>query len=549
MQTGYLNTFTAFMKYWRYLTVVALGMLLAWGCREAPEQPVWDVDAYLPLVTSELRLQDALEDSLIETANDSSLRLVYRGTLFSYKIDSLFTIPDTSTEEFVQLPFGTITFQPGQDIVNDTQDTRYDLDDIQLQEAIVLSGSMIVELSSTISENTIFTYTLPFVTLNGSPFTLVENVPAGSIPNPITLTRTLDLTGYTLDLRGIDRNRFNTLVTVYKATVDPNGNPVTITGGDFVRIRNTFSAIVPQYARGYFGSTIETDDSEEATDIFNSLPMGDLNVEQISLDFTIKNEAGADLQVTINELTSINTNQNTTVPLSSSLIGQQVNLNRAQEGGTNTPPIIPSVYTTSFDSSNSNVTDFVSNLPNRFGFDFTYQINPLGNVSNGNDFIYFDKGLDLELDAEIPLFLSARNLILVDTADLDVDDDSREDTDRINGGRLLLYASNHYPVDAFVQFYLLDEDFNVLDSLFAAPTFLQAGRSDVDGRVVAPSFNTLPIPLTPARINTLYASTYTVLRASLTTTDYPQPVRFFDSYFIGLTLVGDFNYRVDFPEN
>ena len=525
----------------RYKPFIFLLLLFFTACKK---QPQWDIDGYLPLLKSNLYLQNALEDSLKSVGSDGELNLVYNSNLFSLKIDSLFTIPDTTITEYFNLPIGGITFVPGQTIVNDTQTNIYDLQDIELRYVIVRSGGMSLELQSTLSEDAIFTYSLPYITLNGVPFSVTETVPAGSVSSPSSITSSFDLAGYEIDLKGLNQNSYNTLIYTYKATVDPNGSSVTVSTADFVKINTTFNELIPEYASGYFGNRIETDASTDSLGIFNNFQGGSLDLEEAELVMTVNNEAGADIQLKINELTSINDYTGNTVSLVDDIIGGSINLSRATEGGSNYPPIQSQNYTVTLDD-NSNLDEFIGNLPTQMGYNMQVQLNPLGNVSNGNDFIYYNTGLEIALDAEIPLNFSATNLILLDTTGIDIDPDSKEDVDPIQGGKILVYANNYYPIDAYLQFYLMDSNLVVVDSLFDEPQYLQSGIPNSIGKVLTPTKSTLVAPLSTLKIDHLYQTYFTEIHATISTTNQTTKYQIYDSYKIGLEVVGDFTYRVE----
>ncbi len=507
------------------------------------KQPSWDVDALVPLVKSKLYIQDLLEDSLKTTGPEGDLRIVYESELFSLKVDSLFRIPDTTTEEVFTVPIGNIQLAPGQVFVNDTTTSSYDIQDVELRQAIVRSGQIQVELSSSIAEQTFFTYALPYATLNGVPFTATESIPPGSISNPSSLVKTYDLSGYVLDLRGPNFNSFNSLTSVVRAQIDPNGSVVTVSAGDFVKTKNTFTELIPEYARGYFGNRTETESSTDSLGIFNNIKGGQFNLEAATLELEIINEAGVDVRLKINELTA--KSQSDSTALQSNLTQGFINLSRAKEGGSAIPPIITTRYNTTLNALNSNLPEFLSTLPDAVGYDIRFQLNPFGNASNSNDFIFYDTGLELQAKLQIPLRFAATELLLVDTLALEIEDEGRADTEPIQGGNLLVYANNYYPTDIFVQGYLADSNFVILDSLFAEPQYVEGGYPNSSGRVQTASKSMLTSPLTPQRINNLYDSDLLILEVELSTVNQPQTLTFYEDYHVAFSVVGDFTYRIE----
>ena len=64
------------------------------------------------------------------------------------------------------------------------------------------------------------------------------------------------------------------------------------------------------------------------------------------------------------------------------------------------------------DNGNSNIDAFIENLPDGITYDLDVTANPLGDVSNGNDFLYDDSRLTADLDVDIPLNIIATDLTL-----------------------------------------------------------------------------------------------------------------------------------------
>lgn len=530
--------------------VLIVGLLGMLSCRKGLDRPKWDVDAYIPLLTSTLKIEDSFGDSLITSGPDGKLKLVYNDNLISIKLDSLFEIPDTTIEDRFSIPIGTITLVPGQPIITDTQTTDLDVDDFQLKRAIVRSGQLEISMHSTIGEKTIFNYSIPSATLNGVPLSSSINVPAGSLTSPSVASQTIDISGYNLDLTGFNGNEFNKINLIFNATVDPNGSNVVVSAGNYIKFTNSFVGIVPEYGQGFFGTETQNESgTEDSFDVFKNFGTGNVALSKANLIFKIKNEVGVDVSATIQNITGRNSQSGDEVSLQHSLIGKKLNLNRATiDHQLGYPPIQPSVKEEIINDQNSNVTDFVSVLPDQLEYAIEFTTNPLDNISNGFDFIYYNTGFEISLDAEIPLEIAAENLVISDTAEFTIDNDSQEDAQRIQGGQLLLHAWNGYPLDTYLQFYLLDDQHQILDSLFTESQLLPAGTINANNIISDKSFTTAPVPLTSERIDLLYETHYILIKASISTAGYPDPVQLYSDYNIDLKLVGDFSYEID-PDN
>jgi hypothetical protein len=88
-------------------------------------------------------------------------------------------------------------------------------------------------------------------------------------------------------------------------------------------------------------------------------------------------------------------------------------------------------------------------------------INPLGNISGSNDFLFTDKSLQLKLNAEIPLVFSASSIIIGDTATFDIGNkaDNEDWAGRIIDGFLHVYVDAYYPFETALHIDLLNGEF------------------------------------------------------------------------------------------
>lgn len=520
-------------------SIIILFTLL--GCKKEPT--TWDVDALLPLYHSKLTLKQAIPDSLISVGDGGRLDLVYKGTLLEFNLDTVFSIPDTTMEDEFLLPIGQVVLLPGQTFLSDTLVSPYDMKGAQITKMTIGSGIFHVYVSSSMQGELVLDYAIPSATKNGQMFFVREIIPPGTKSNPTTVSKDYDISGYEVDLTGINNNEFNVISTEYRVYADSNGGTVTITAGDKLVMGNTLENILPSYARGYFGmKSIEENSQNQNIDAFNNLLSGTLDLESVTMDFKIENEIGVDVTATIHELKGANTLNNTTVSLWGPIIGNPINLNRSTETGNPQDPITPSVYVTKLDNTNSNVTPFVSNLPHEMTYDIEINLNPLGNVSNSNDFVYDSTGIKMNLEAEIPLKLNAKNLVLVDTSDFALDSTSQEDARNITGGFLNLYAENWFPFSLEGQFYMLDESGQIIDSVFAEPQIISSGIPE-GVKVNEPTASLLQAPITGSKIDHLYQTKFMVSKLRINTIGNGK-VEIFDNYFVDIKMVGDFTYMI-----
>ena len=521
-----------------YCLLFTVYCLLFFACRKESKSPSWDVDVLAPLVKSTLTINNIIPDSLLQQNPDNSLDIVYQTSLYSFSIVS---IPDTTVSNNYVSPF-TTTINPGGVIIPVVvNNIKNSLGDVELTNVTIRSGQMLLSISSQIKGLVDFTYTMPKVTdVYGNIFdTTVTISAATSVANGV-YSGTFDLSGYKVDLTGPNGTSVNTMMTSYSAIVTPvatGGYTTTITAGNQVQISNTFIGIVPQYAKGYFGQTDTTLTDASDFSLFKHIIGGTLQLEDIDIGFSIENGIGADARFTFNNLSSINTRTGITKSLSHPIIGNPVNLNRAVDNNGN---VTSSTYSVSFNPSNSTIKEFVENLPDKMSYQLDLEINPLGNNSGGNDFIYYDKLMKTEMNMTIPLSLIANNLTLADTID---DFKMGKETDNVNYGNLYLYADNGFPFTAEAQLYLMDTLNNIVDSLISSLNTINAPALDGNFICVGKRLTKLTIPLDKNKMQLLRDTKKMYIKMKFNTTGQSY-VKIYSFYEMNVQLVGDFNYTV-----
>ena len=511
------------------------------SCRKENKNPSWDVDLLVPLVNSTLTINNIIPDSFLNKNPDNSFDLVYNTKLYSLSSDTLFSFPNTSLDTAYWLPF-SVNLSPSGTIVPPTTDqTKNATGDVQLTSVTLRSGKMLLKIRSQVQSMIDFTYKIPSAkSSQGIVFDTTFRIPSATAAKDGIYSTVFDLSGYKLDLTGLNGDKVNTVVTYHAAIISPlpYGNTVTVTPGDSVVISNSFIDIVPEYAKGYFGSTLtKVGPDSSAVTLFNHIIDGTLNLEDIDINFNIENSIGADARITIDNLTSVNTRTGNSVPLTHSIIGSAINLNRAVD---NVGNVSPSLYTFSIKPSNSNIKSFVENLPDKMMYQMDFQINPLGNVSGSNDFVYYNKLMKTEMNMTIPLSLIANDLTMADTMDFNMGKES----ENINNGNLYLYAENGFPFTAEAQLYMMDENYSIVDSLISIPNSILSPTLDANFICVGKQNSKLQIPVDAAKMDLLRATKKMYMKIKFNTAGKPSYVKIYSFYEMHIKLVGDFNYTV-----
>lgn len=524
------------------ITLLIFVLIAFVSCKKEPL--TWDVDAIAPLMRTKLQVQQAIPDSLTFVGDSGLLFFTYSGELFNFNLDSVLEIPDTTIRDEFQLPIGTVTLPPGQTFLSDTINNTYDIANAKLTLLRIQSGKISFTISSNLEGPSVIEYSIPSATKNGQPFFIKENIPPSSGGAPIQRTFTYDVSDYDFNLTGENNNNYNVISTAYRAYIDSNSTPVTINAGDKFNIANTLQSITPKYARGYFGKELITESgSDTASDFFNQIGGGVIDLATAQVVLNVINQVGIDASVLIKNLTGLNTQNNTQVSLFAPITQAPLNINRATENFSNTPPVNASQIQVPLNESNSNIANFISNLPNVLSYQLEMTLNPLEDISNTNDFVNINTGLKVGIEATAPMHFSSTNLVILDTSDFEMETDGRKEIERIQGGYLLINSTNWYPINFGTQFYMLDQNKQVIDSIMPQNAIIPGSILTGTDKVEIPETSQIKAPLTTRQIAHLYQTKHIITKLNFTTTGNSQ-VKLFEDYFIDLRIAGDINYMI-----
>lgn len=518
--------------------------LLLAGCRKDGPQAQWDIDVVAPLVITSLSVSDALGDSLVSVGDDGVISVIFSERLFALSLDTVLDIPDTVFSYGDPFPFASLSIPPGAPLATENEITRFDLEDVQLSRLDIREGLVNIAVISSVEAPLIMTFGLPGATLNGVPFEIVSNVPAALPNGTSSVDGVADLAGYRFDLRGPTFDDVNTLATEFGGMVDPaHPTSVTVTSSDSVVSLVSYSGMIPQYARGYFGQR-NVHLGPELNDISSDLAITAnwLDIDRIDVRLKLTNGIGVDGQVQLNYLTSHNSTTGNDVLLNHAITNGTVQINRAVDIGGGHVPAVSTYY---LDETNSNVDLFLENLPNAIGFEADLTLNPLGDISNGNDFLYYDSKLSADLEVEVPLCLAVNGLQLQSVAVPDLP--GTLENHGLREGELMLFAKNGFPFDATMQLDIIDADGNVISNVPVMGT-IASGLLGFDGFVDTPVESKLTAYISEAQVDLLYAGGRLRITSNYNTANQPQQVKILDRYRLDLQVTVRGSYTVNGDE-
>jgi len=439
-------------------------------------------------------------------------------------------------------PITATAIWPKQNLINSAYYFQLRNLPVELKETRIKSGKARIILYSTLQDSVRFSYSLPGAIKNGVPlkaYKVLDPAPPGGSSR---FERDEDLSGYTWDLSGQNQDSFNLAFNEVIGSVDSTGVMKTFSVEDSIYIELGFIDLRPEYARGYLrDTTLFAGPSLIDLDFFNRLKSGKLLLDQAKLSIDFENKVGVDLEFKLNEFNSINNKTNQVIALSSMEINKPIFIPRATDQNGQLP--INATYTNiRLDENNSNLTNFINNLPDQISYALQLKANPLGNVSNHRDFIYENEFMNLNMNLELPLILQSQGLTICDTLEMDL---TKGDLSGIQSGNLHTFFNNGFPFELKAQLFVLDQNNVIIDTLLDGTHKILAATNILPGSNYNPQLSRIDIPVDKQSIDRLLNSGKLLLIAVLDTQPTGQSARIYDTGKLDFQMTADFIYRVD----
>jgi len=510
--------------------------------------PSWDTQILAPVINANLSINDILTSSYLKSNPDNSISLVYTDSLYGLNIDTLLNIPDTVLVYDTTSPLGATVNPGGVMFATNPTTTQYPIGSVQLVQGIVQSGYLLYTLTNPLTQPVDYLYEIYNITLNAAPLEIKRTVNANA-----TITDSINLSKYNIDFTGPTHNGYNDITASIKVTLDPGASSLTVNQGDkIVDAHITFRQVVPYYAKGYFGTTTKTFGPQSVNfPIFNKIIAGKLNLQNVSVNLSIKNGFGVDASLFLSELYSYNSHTRDTVKLiDNGVVGSTIHINRATPTNNAPPasPVNPTVQNFAINPSTSpNILQWLDNLPTSIGYKLQVITDPLGNVSGSNDFAYYGYGINANINVSIPLSLIANNLTLVDTLAVNFAGSGNAASKHVKSGTLTLYATNGFPFSAGIELYLLNKNNMIYDSLLVPAQSIAAAPVNAITEIVAsPRSSVLIISLDAAHTQELFNTKNIILEARFNMGTPPSTyLKIYSYYQLGVKLVANFDYEIN----
>lgn len=448
----------------------------------------WEPDVAVPLVNSSMTLNNILKLSSVNNnfsiAADNFVTLVYRGNLFSLRADEAFIIPDQPLSSNFTFPamaipaFNALNLQDTFEL-NPPFTTVFDFNsgsnDSFIDSLTIKSCLFAINFVSTFQQQMVISVSIPDARKNGIPFSqIVEVPPAGS--SNITRSVNFSLADYKIKLN--QNGTPNKLKMIFGIKFIKTNTTIT-PGHNSMNIVMSLSDIAFKNLFGSIGQKLLAPDTDTIpiTLFNNSILGGSISVLNASLGITISNAFGLPIKASFEKLQGYN-------PISLTPIVNIVSPLFNNPLPISTPPQPGQSVSSSLvlNTSNSNINNVLSNLPRFLIYKINAQSNPPPPAVQMQNFIEDSSRFKVDVDINIPLEGSLKNLVFQDTILFKF-----QEVEELQSLGLKLFFKNGFPIETRVQIYFADTMGYVLDSLLHDDVLLASAAVGANGRVTTPT--------------------------------------------------------------
>ena len=429
---------------------------------------------------------------------------------------------------------------PSQNVIEQDEGLTVFMGGAEVKYFKAKAGNLKIHLVSTIQEDMTMYFEIPSATKNGVVLSSVVKLPAAKPGGSSTRDEFFDLTNYLIDFRGKNPNVKDTVNTFHQILIvrlDSSGRKVAIGLKDSIRLDYRMESLIPDYAIGYMGQSLtQTGDQKAPFDLFKGLN-GDFKFKDFKVSLVVKNGIGADGRVKINSLKGENIFTKNSLALNATPLNNDILIT--------SPPFVRDAYTESeivLDAGNSNIKQFMENLPQMLDYNLDMEVNPNGNVSLYKDFVFDNSRVDIFLKVEAPASFSMGEFTLRDTQGIDLK--TMGDVSRIKSAKMDVRVRNTFPLGAKLQMNLLDDQLNYLESLDIDPKdqIIEACEVDAKGYPLDAVETVFTLGLGKEKMAALKSAKFIAITTTLVGSGQMQKI--YDVSSISVSTVVDFEYEV-----
>ncbi|OFX76498.1 MAG: hypothetical protein A2X12_02950 [Bacteroidetes bacterium GWE2_29_8] len=495
--------------------------------------PNWSI----PLIHSKMDLSKILADydhqDLIVEDKTKFLTLMYEGNVFSKTAEELINIPTQSYSETLTQNTNVL-FDTELEVVYNYEFPMNSDAEQHFDSLYIKSGHINLYIESDYQHNGEMSITVKSLTKNGVP--LVFSSQHTYTGSKVIISKDIDISGY----KATFDNKQNKVKVEAKLKLDYKVANQTKATNQISATCNWNNIKFSKFY-GYLGNvTFPVLKDDVVLKIFRNamMDMGDIYIVNPRIDIIYKNSFGIPVRINFDKIEATGGKKAPyAVNLLSDLPVNPMNIiapNYSQIGQYASDTI-------SIVKTNA-LMQAISINPYYLSYDISASINDNGTTSN---FALDTSKFAVDVAVKLPLYGRIHNFTLQDTLNFKFDK-----IEKIEAVKFKINIENGFPVETFMQVYFVDENYNLLDSIFAGG-FTKAIKSAITDpateRVTSSVKSVIEANMTKDRLQNIYKVKYIFAKAVLNTEDNAtKDVKFYSDYFLDVKIGVQAQFKLEY---
>jgi len=449
-----------------YLCIIVsisfLGLLVQ-GCVSLPSDvimPQWDTDLNLPITTKSYTLNDIIKSQNYISINPQDS---------TYMISSDSLSQQIAISPFMQI--STETSTPTVPVVagNTSPNTYIEFPEgAKLDAANISSGKFKIVAHNSTSTDVLLTINFPGITKSGQPFPVQINVPA----NTSSVTQTFDFANCIYSQPSGQDPSYEGQLWIKPVATAASGHPM-ITFESYTSDFNftSITGYLPTKSLGTHSSSFPLSIGD-ASQYRNKVV---LKTASLSLVGKFTSPLPNPFIVGVANLQLIGKRNNSQLTQTLQFTDPQANSFRFDATGN---------YSTVYNENNSNITSFITFLPDSIYVSAEYIMNPENDLNYKT--ISSDESISFTSRFTSRSVLSIKQATFSDTVDINIDQDKRDQIVKGKGAQLFVDIQNAIALNSWIKVILTDSNYHPL-LVNGAPFIITKNNNGTDSVSIAGS--------------------------------------------------------------
>jgi hypothetical protein len=430
---------------------------------------------------------------------------------------------------------------PSQNLVERNDETKYEFGGARLTRVKIKTGSILMKVESSIEEAIILDYKIPnSIGADGSEIVeRIWTIPAAAKGEKVYVEERFPIDGFEIFMYGEDQNVLPTYNHIYNeliARIEYSGIERTLSLEDKIEIEFGLVDLVPEFVIGDPGYHELILKDTLQLGIFNNVG-GSLSLEDATMNIDFFNSFGIEAEINASNIVGSNSRKPNDVKLVATDLSTPIFLGKSVNGSEYT------VYEESvtLDKTNSNLKQFLENMPDKIYPDLFVKVRHRGTVNQG-DFAFDFSEVKANMKIEIPLIVGMDSLTITSTEDIDLF--ANEDIEKIKTSKIFVRLENDFPISGIVELEFLDSNGDLITRAFNGVNNTMDGAevNDVTGKTVVPAESELIIELSRDEIFRLQNAKGVRIIAQFDTKD-AQRHQMYSDYSIDVKISTEITYE------